>query len=330
MQRDADQSVFGTDGAGHSIVMDHDEQAKQIAAWADSPAEHAQAAETLAGWGDRAVPGLRDYLRRGPQVIPQPRCFAVAMLARLPTDAATACLREVLHSHPLKSLSPSFAESEYVVKSGALDALCARPHAALAEDIAFGLRERLRTAVVAAGRTRLPRFADALVDVLDDDVLAENAMTALAMVGDAAGVALWPRLDAWLIEAHDNARRRLALVRALRVLHHLHAPADAAVGNALRDPHAAVRAAAALLLGSEQRHADVIEALLHGAVGFDRGLADDCRLALASAGREACAPVEQALQRNAEPDLYGETRPLSPESRDWLVGNLWRCRGTYP
>jgi hypothetical protein len=284
----------------------------------DSPAEHAEAAEALAAWGESAIPGLRDYLRRGPQVIPQPRCFAVAMLARLHAEPATDALREVLHAHPLKTLTPSFAESEYVVKNDALEALAVRAYPERADDIAFGVRERLRAAVVAVGRMRLAESADALVDLLDDDVLADAAIASLATIGPAAAKAIAPRLDAWLTAAEYSARRRLAVIRALRVLHHTPFAEIVAIRRALGDSHPAVRAAAALLAWPSRRDAGIIDALLHGAVDFDRELADDCREALDAAGSEAVGPAASALQHNLEPDLYGQIHPLSSEQHGWL------------
>lgn len=298
-----------------------DPRAVQIAAWADSPAEHAHAAEMLAQWGEDAIPGLRGYLCRDPQVIPQPRCFAVAMLARLHADAATSALRDVLHAHPLHTLAPAFAEAEYVVKCDVVDALAVRVYAARDADIACGVSERLRAAVIAAGRLRLTAIADALVDLLDDDVLAEAAMQSLAALGAAAGNAITPRLDAWLTEAELSARRRLALIRALRVLRQtsITAKPAPALRRALADAHPAVRAAAALLAWPTQRDGGVIEALLHGALGFDRDLADACRVALDASDVDVGIFARAARQRNAEPDLYGKPRPLSPAQRDWLA-----------
>ncbi len=303
--------------------MESDTLTKQIARWADSPAEHAQAAEALAEWGEHAIPGLRDYLRRGPQVIPQPRCFAVAMLARLHATAATECLRSVLREHPLKSLPPAFAEAEYVVKSGALNALCARSYEALVDDVAFGIGERLRIAVEAAGRLRLVAAGTQLVDFLDDDVLADTAMDALGLMGSGAAAAIAPRLDAWLSEAAFSARRRLAVVRAFRIMQRVHAAGmQRVIQHALADEHAGVRAVGALLAWPARRDATVMDGLVRGAVGFDRGLADDCRAALAGAGMELVEPVQRALHRDAEPDLYGDERALSFEQTDWLARRL--------
>lgn len=293
---------------------------RQVAEWIDDIAGHAEAADTIAAMRESAIPGLREYLACGPQVVPQPRCFAVAMLARLHAPAATQALRDVLHANPLHSLSPAFAESEYVVKSDVLTTLAEHGYAELTDDVAFGISERLRVAAEIAGRLRLADLATQLVDFLDDDVLADTAMDALVAVGPKAAAVIAPRLDAWLSEAEFSARRRLAVIRALRVIHHAHAAATKhTLHHALDDGHVAVRAAGALLAWPGHRDATVIDTLVRGAVGFDRGLADDCREALAPAGAERVEAVQRALLRDAEPDLYGDVRALSSEQRGWLV-----------
>lgn len=299
---------------------------RRIAAWIDDLAEHARAAEAIASLGDTAIPPLRAYLLGEPQVIPQPRCFAVTMLARLHADAATEALREVLLWHPLRALDPRFAESEYVVKSEALDALAARTYAGLHEDIAFGISERLRVAVQAAGRFGFADLAPELVAVLDDDVLADAAVEALTAIGSTAADAILDRLDAWLLQAHGSARRRLAVLRALRVMHRLATPcADSAViGHTLDDSHPAVRAAVALLIWSQRRDETIVEDLLHGALGFDHDLAEACREALEGAHEVLAMPATRALQRNAEPDLYGRQEQLTIDQRRWLMTCIHR------
>ena len=164
-------------------MENRDERVERIAAWIGNPAEYGHAAQAIGAFGEAAIPGVCAYLDQGPQAIPQLRCFAVAMLARLQAQAATAALRKVLHQHPLHGLDSQYEESEYVVKCDTLQALCARSYSALVDDIAFGLDERLRPAVVAAGRFGLPRFAESVVGMLDDEVLAEEAMTALIAMG---------------------------------------------------------------------------------------------------------------------------------------------------
>jgi hypothetical protein len=298
---------------------DQNKPLNRMAAWIDDLASHGEAADTIAALGDTAIPALAVYLAGDPQAIPHARCFAVAMLARLHDDAATAALRDVLHMHPLKSLVPSFAESEYVVKSDALEALVLRSYPELSDDIAFGLDERLRVAIVAAGKIGLSALADLLVDLLDDDVLADDAVVSLTMLGQPSARAIMTRLDAWLIEAELSARRRLASIRALRVLHRTGGAFDSVViTRALNAQHPMVSAAAALLIWPRRCDPTVIESLLHGAIGFDRELADDCRIALEQASADIQGRAQRALRRNAEPDLYGQSRPLSSEQQGWL------------
>lgn len=295
----------------------------RVADLIDDIAGRAEAADAIAAMHEAAIPGIRAYLACGPQVVPQARCFAVAMLARLQAPAATQGLREVLRANRLHSLSPQFAESEYVVKSDALEALATRADDTLADDVVFGISERLRVAVGIAGRLQLADVAMQLMDFLNDDVLAETAMDALTAMGTQVADTIVPRLDAWLTEAEYSSRRRLAVIRALRVMHRVHAVGtQRTFQQASNDEHAAVRAARALLTLPDHRDATAIDNLVRGAVGFDWGLADDCRAALAGVGPEAFAPVQRALQRNAEPDLYGSERALSSGQHDWLVRYL--------
>jgi hypothetical protein len=306
------------------MAANPDVHAEQIAAWIEDLADRAAAAEAIAALGEAAVPGLRDYFRRGPEVIPQPRCFAVAMLARLHGEAATSALRAVLRDNRLRGLTPQLAESEYVVKSAAMEALVARGDPSLPDDVAFGIRERLRPAVVAAARLRQDGVAEALAGLLDDDVLADTAVESLIAIGTPAVAAITARLDAWRLEGESSARRRLATIRALRVLYRVAGEDSPATRRALDDPHPAVRAAAALPAWPRRRDFPILDALLHGACGFDRELADDCRAALEHAGAESIEPVRDALRRDAEPDLYGQSQRLSSAQQDWLTKHLRR------
>lgn len=300
--------------------MDENALSTHIAAWINDLAGHVHAAARIGALGNAAIPGIADYLARGPQAVPHARRFAVARLARLCAPAATDALRAVLHSHPLHGLAPPYAESEYVVKCDASQALASRTYAEREQDVAFGVHERLRVAVAAAGRLGLLQLTSDLADLLDDDVLADTAMDALVALGARTSAVILPRLDAWLTEAVLSARRRLAVIRALRVMYRLHtAEADAAIRRAQHAPHPAVRAAASLLVQPPRRDDPTIESLLHGALGFDYGLALDCRNALEDVGRGLLEPTLRALEQNAEPNLYGQLLPLCSERRDWLV-----------
>lgn len=302
---------------------DHNDIAGQVADWIDDLGDHAHSADAIAALGDAAIPGLHEYLAQGPQAVPQARCFAVAMLARLPTRAATEALREVLRTQPLKSLAPPFTESEYVVKSDALVALGARTYPEHFDDITFGLHERLRVAVEAAGRRHVTSAIGPLLDFLEDDVLAVAAADALTAMREMSCDAIETNLDAWCEEAALSSRRRLALIRAMRVLHCCGRSVDTGVlRHLLAAQHPAVRAAAALLIQPTDRDAAMNETLLHGALGFDRELADDCRMVLEQAGGNLCRPARQALQRNAEPDLYGQLHTLTSAQREWLLRYL--------
>ena len=70
----------------------------EIAAWIDDVSAHGRAEAALRSLGSmRAAAALRAYLRRGAQSIPQPRCFAVAMLVlHLTADALGSVLSLLL------------------------------------------------------------------------------------------------------------------------------------------------------------------------------------------------------------------------------------------
>ncbi len=309
-----------------SMSINQDTDAEQVAAWVGNLAGHAEAVNAITALGEAAIPGLRAYLARGPEIVPQARCFAVAMLARLHGEAATDALRDVLRGHPLHGLSPQLAESEYVVKNAAMDALATRPYPRLKDDVAFGIGERLRTAVAAAGRLRQGDTADVMVALLDDDVLAETAVDSLATLGAPAVAAITVWLDAWLVEMDLSVRRRLAIVRALRVLRVLHGEIPTkTVEHALQAASPAVRAAASLLVWPQCRDENIRDNLLHGALGRDWGLADACRDALQPPGPQMLEAAQAALQRDAEPDMYGDLHPLGTEQKDWLTRFIRAC-----
>lgn len=307
---------------------------QQVAEWIDEIAEHAKAAEAIAALDSRqATIAIRNYLQRGPQVIPQPRCFAIAMLARWDTAETTTALREVLHSHPLRSLAPQLAESEYVVKCDAMDALAERNYEEFADDVAFGIGERLRAAVRAAGRHRVGGTAVMLGSLLDDDVLADAAAEALASMGEPAMAALIYRIDNWLWQSPYSARLRLALVRGLLVIAKLSktvlvGESASIMQRALRDPHSLVRAAAALVLWSGPDCHELLDALIHGALGHDRSVARACADALTPVGTVLVAPALRALQRNAELDIYDEEKAPPEAQRRWLVMRVIEAAST--
>ena len=298
----------------------------RVAAWIDDIAGHARAAEAIAGLGSRAIGAIADYLRASPQVIPQPRCFAVAMLARLDAAEARAALREVLHSHRLRDLAPQLAESEYVVKNDAMQALLARRYPELAADVAFGIQERLPAAVRGVAQLNLSPLASALVALLDDDVLADTAAQVLTALGTPVSNALLARLDNWLWQSQYSARLRLATIRGLLVLAgigpKIESEAERILRRALRDPHPLVQAAAALVLWPNRRSDDLIPELVCGTLGHDRALANACCAALAQTGLALVKPALRAVQRDAEPDLYGRKQAPPEEQRRWLVARM--------
>lgn len=297
-----------------------------VAAWIDDIAGHAQATEAIAGMGDCAIGAIADYLRASPQVIPQPRCFAVAMLVRLDAAEATGALREVLRNHPLRELAPQLAYAEYVVKNDAMQALLARGYPELAVDVAFGIQERLPAAVRGVAQLNLSPLAPALVVLLDDDVLADTVSQVLTGLGTSASNALLARLDGWLWQSPYSARLRLATIRGLLVLARIGAPVDSEskriLGRALHDPHPLVQAAGALVLWPLQHGDDLVAELVRGALGHDQVLASACCVALAQTGSALLRPAMRAVQRDAEPDLYGYTHAPADDQRRWLVARM--------
>ncbi|HEU0197632.1 MAG TPA: hypothetical protein VFQ88_10515 [Nevskiaceae bacterium] len=295
----------------------------QVAGWVDDLAEHARAAQLIDRLGDAAIPALRDYLGRGPQSIPQARCFAVERLAQRLGAEATNALREIFRMHPWHSQPAAFVQAEYVVKSDLLKVLAARSYPEFVADLRYGVQQRLRVAVCLVGERRAIGLARFLVDALDDDVLAADAGAALVVLGpDVRGI-VETRLGQCLDHEAAGVAARLTAIRALRVLRHLATDVPPELlqrAKASKVP--AVRAAAALVSTLAPLRAAEVEGLLGGALSFDRELAEACRAVLADVGEPLRPALERALARDTEPDLYGVPRPLSGEQRHWLVTRL--------
>lgn len=304
-------------GAEHATPLD-----AQVAEWIDDLAEPEQATERIVALGRAALEPLCAYLDRGPQVVSQPREFAVRMLARLRDPRATGRLQQLLHDNRLHTLSAALAESEYRIKDAAMAGLAEQLGEAAAEDVAFGVRsERLPSALRAAGRLRLHVLAPSLAALLDDDVLAETAAEALHALRPESVPSLLAAVDAWLSTGANTPRTRLALVRAFAWL----AAAEEKVPpdmqwKAIHHSCVPVRAAAALAVDGTA-HADLVAAsLAHGALGADEWLAVACRRCLKDSPGLPAGPLLHVWQANAETDVYGNTWHPTPAARQALLG----------
>ncbi|MGH8284005.1 MAG: hypothetical protein ACRESE_09205 [Gammaproteobacteria bacterium] len=306
----------------------HDPLTKTVFAAVDNLAEHATAEKYLAGLGETVIAPLRVYLAQPPTVIPQTRCFAVAMLARLDSIAATAVLHEVLHQYPLTELSAPVAQAEFVVKNDVVAGLAQRHYPDLATDIGFALwHERLPAAATAAGRLRIVSLAPALAILLDDDTLAAVASEALQKLGQAGTDALLAALQIRLEAPQENVRNRLALIRVLLALGETRqTPSSAALVQALRQSHAGVRAAAAWVAWRVQARPGMRRALLHGALAPIAGLSGVCREALEAAAWPECAAIS-CLRRGWESDIYGDKIPIEPVAQAWMIARTLASTG---
>lgn len=292
----------------------------------DNLAAQPAAEKWLASLGEAAIASLSAYLDQGPAPIPQARCFAVAMLARLPGEEVTRALRRHLHAHLLASLEPVQAQAEFVVKNDLVTALAQRRYPELARDLGFALdHERLPAAARAVGQLHIIALGTTLATLLDDDTLAAPASRALLELGESGRqsllAALQVRLEAW----QEHAGNRRALIRVLLALGHAaQAPELTWLVAALRYPHPHVRAAAALLAWRVRPKSGLRRALLHGALAGDAELSLACRSVL-----EHCDWPEYAarccLRRGWERDIYSDRVPLAPEAYAWLLRHSLRA-----
>jgi len=290
----------------------------QVQASIDDFADHLAATEWIMSLGDRATAPLCRYLREGAQVVPHGRLFAVSMLARLHSPAAREGLRAVLYDTSLRQFPDSRREAEYQVKDAVIRHLMAHVYPERLTDAAYAVREeRLPSAVAMAGRLGLSSLAPVLVGMLQDDVLERASADSLEILGAQGEAAILQGLPALFESADTSARSRLGLLRALLLLHRMHASLPlSSVKRALADRHAAIRAAGALFL---DRPADAcLVELIHGALSDCMPLAESCRKQLTWSDGDFADEASEALRRNAEPDIYGNLHPLRSEAIRWL------------
>lgn len=299
---------------------------QRIFAAVDNLAAQTATEKWLAQLGVAAIAPLSAYLDQSPASIPQARCFAVAMLARLPGEEVTRALRRHLHAHLLASLEPVQAQAEFVVKNDLVTALAQRRYPELARDLGFALdHERLPAAARAVGQLHMIALATTLATLLDDDTLAAPASRALLELGESGWQSLLAALQVRLETRQDHPGNHRALVRVLLALGHAaQAPELTRLVAALRYPHSQVRAAAALLAWRVRPKPGLRRALLHGALAGDAELSLACRSVL-----EHCDWPEYAarccLRRGWERDVYGDRVPLAPEAYAWLLRHSLRA-----
>lgn len=308
---------------GGSLSPDH------LRALIDDYAGHAQASAYLAAQGRAAMEPLRVYLREGPQINPQGRVFALAMLARLGDDCVIDGLREVLYAHPLHELAAPLRESEYLVKDAVVTHAAARDYPQRSADVAFALRsERLPAAVGAAGRLGTGELAPELVRLLEDDVLAQAAGQALTALGPVGQAAILEALPDLLAAEPVQLRSRLAVLRGLLTLRDTGASLPPMLPASGQGHHPAVAAACALFMPAG---AATAIALMRGAVGDCVRLADLCRgrLLQPDYGPWLRDAVEAIAREPRMPDIYGNQHALSLEAERWLhsLGHTSTSRG---
>lgn len=293
---------------------------RRVFAALDNLATQTSAEKWLAGLGTAAIGPLSAYLDQPPVTIPQARCFAVAMLARLPGEQATHALRRHLYAYPLASLQPVQAQAEFVVKNELVAALAERRYPDLARDLGFALdQERLPAAARAAGQLKITALGSTLATLLEDDTLATPATQALLELGEAGVQSLLAALQVRLEAPQENVGNRRALIRVLLALGRTSQIRDMTwLATALRYPHPQVRAAAAQLVWRVHPRPGLRRALLHGALASEAELSAGCRAILERGDWPECAALG-GLRRGWESDMYGDRVSIPIESYAWLL-----------
>ena len=291
----------------------------QVESWLDGLAAHQQATERIMAMGSAALEPLLHYLERGPQLVSQPRVFAVTMLARLHDPRVPHVLRRLLHDHLLHGLPALLAESEYWVKDAVVEAMVYTQACATMEDIAFAMQsERLPAAVHAAGVLHLSLLAPALAGLLTDDVLAASAAVALSALQPESVAAVTESVRSWLDTNSDTTPTR----RCFGWMAAISAACESALQErGMQQPSTLVRAAAALSM-HDARATPVVAALVHGALGSDVMLALAGRQGLQDVDEMLFDPAMNALCGNSEPDIYGNLHPAEAEARQSLLLQL--------
>lgn len=300
----------------------------QVRALIDDLSNHVKATEHIMALGARAIVSLCRYLREGAQIIPQGRLFAVSMLARLHAPMARKGLRDVLHDTRLRDLPINQREAEYQVKDAVIRHLITCDYPERLTDAAYATsEERLPSAVARAGQLGLSSLAPMLVAMLEDDVLERAAGCSLQTLGTQGQTAILCALPALFDDSESRARSRLTAIRALLLLHQLHSSLPSwAVRRAHADAHPGVRAVGALFAGQPNR--EIAAELVRGALSDCPALALACREQLAGRGLEFVVAALDTLNRNAEPDIYGNLHPLRSEAIRWLVSEILKASRT--
>lgn len=295
----------------------------QVEGWIDELAAPEQATERIMAMGNAAIEPLLHYLQRGPQLVSQPRVFAVKMLARLHDVRVPDVLRTLLHEHALHGLSPPLAESEYRVKDAVIEAMVFTQACATAIDIVFAVQsERLPTAVRAAGTMHVVSLAPILVELLTDDVLAAPAADALSALQPESATEVTAALHAWLNTNAETTRTRLGLIRGFSWLATAPTIGERTLQEqGLQHANALVRAAVALSM-RDVRAVPVVSALIHGVLGSDALLGLACRSRLQKMDEPLFESIMDALRANTEADVYGNRHPADADGRRWLLIQL--------
>jgi hypothetical protein len=301
----------------------------QVRTLIDDFANHGGATERILALGEGAITPLRRYLSDGAQVIPQGRLLAVSMLARFQCSQAREGVRDVLHGTRLHELPLAWQNAEYRVKDTAIRLLLTHAYPEQLTDVVYAVeKERLPSAVALAGELGLSSLAPLLVTMLEDDVLERAAGLSLKALGTLGQTAILQALPVLFDDAQSRVRSRLAVIRALLLLHQdPYAVLPSWVVSCTRkEAHPGVRAAGALLANGFNR--DDMDMLVHGALSDYTSLASACRERLVDQGLEFVIAALAALRRNAEPDIYGNQHPLGRSAIRWLVTEVLKSPRT--
>jgi len=285
------------------------------------------AMEAVLGLGARAVGPLRRYLDRPPQSVPHARRLAARLLGLIGGNDACDALRALLRRHDLKSVAPTLALSESVVKDEATVQLAATGRREFAEDYLLAFRtDRLPAAAAALADLRVVEAIPDLVAALEDGLLADRAVKALREFGPVAGPALIRTLGERRgtaeagVESQGSRTRRILAAGVLAEIGAL--PGLAALHAMASDANPSVAAAASLaILQMEPGEAtpELLRTLVLGGLSPDWRVRMRCQEAAAAIGAPCAGPAAEALAITTIADTYGVPRPVRPVERRWLV-----------
>jgi HEAT repeat protein len=276
--------------------------------------------------GLEALGPLRHYLEGAPQSVPDARRLAASLLGQIGGPEAVEGLRRVMLWDYSAGLDPVLAFSESIVRNEAARQLANLEGERAVQDLLGAFqRHHLPAAAEALGHFHAAAAIPALVTALENDLVVGTAVEVIRTFGAEAE----PLLEAAVRERHDgpsgeesriSRQRRLRAALLLGEMGGLQSLACLQEG--LRDPHPALRAAAAWALHRITPNGcpdGCLEAILQGGLLADTDLRARCRATAWALGPAAVPAAFAALSIETMPDFYGVPMPLSWRDKAWLL-----------